>query len=105
MTICPSKHNRRVWAFETSKTKEKTDTTFVINKLKVLQKSVKLISFLILIITFVIVAVGCFGQYFEEKTYMDTFVVSQKNALFPAITICPITAGYKKDVFKVGNFS
>ena len=102
MKVNQVKHQKSFWPSEIFEPIKKTDTISSINCLKVTNQSVKLTSFLILVITMIITSVGIFGKYFERETYMDTFVVSQNNALFPAITICPITAGYKNEVFKVG---
>ena len=101
MKINEMKHQKSVWPMEIFEPIKKTDTILNINCLKVTNQSIKLTSFLILVITMIITSVGIFGRYFERETYMDSFVVSQNNALFPAITICPISAGYKNEVFKV----
>ena len=95
------KHQKSFWPSEIFEPIKETDTILNINCLKVTNQSVKLTSFLILVITMIITSVGIFGKYFEKETYMDTFIVSQNNALFPAITICPISAGYRNEVFKV----
>ena len=82
----------------------KFDTFLDIKYLKLANEIIKLISFLILMILFVISSVGILSQYFERTTLMKTNVVSQNNALFPAITFCPVTAGYKNEIFRVSTY-
>ena len=38
----------------------------------------------------------------SEPTYVSTHIVNQEKAQFPAVTICPISKGYKEDVLQVG---
>ena len=80
-----------------------SNTSLNIKRLKIAHELIKLISFLILMILFVISSVGILGQYFDRTTSMKTNVVSQNNALFPAMTFCPVTAGYKNEIFRVSR--
>ena len=97
------KYKDRVWANDIFYFKMKFDTSLDIKCLKLANEIIKLISFLILMILFVISSVGILSQYFERTTLMKTNVVSQNNALFPAITFCPVTAGYKNEIFRVST--
>ena len=81
----------------------KSNTSLDIKRLKIAHELIKLMSFLILMILFVISSVGILGQYFDRTTSMKTNVVSQNNALFPAMTFCPVTAGYKNEIFRVSR--
>ena len=46
----------------------------------------------------------CAIHFWSAPTYFATTFVSQQKALFPSITICPVTAGYKKDILQVRRF-
>ena len=46
----------------------------------------------------------CAIHFWDAPTYFATTFVSQQKALFPSITICPVTAGYKKDILQVRRF-
>ena len=39
-------------------------------------------------------------KFMEGPTYISSDIVSQKDAAFPAVTVCPISNGYKEDVLK-----
>ena len=93
----------RVWTKHIIYSKMTSDTCLDIKCLKIAHELTKLISFLLLMILFVISSVGILGQYFDRTTLMKTNVVSQNNALFPAITFCPVTAGYKNEIFRVST--
>ena len=43
----------------------------------------------------------CIKTYINFPTYVETKIVSQDKAIFPAMTICPVKDGYKKEVLKV----
>ena len=43
----------------------------------------------------------CLEKFASEPTYVSTHIVNQEKAQFPAITICPISKGYKEDVLLV----
>ena len=43
----------------------------------------------------------CLELYSSEPTYVSTHIVNQEKAQFPAITICPISKGYKESVLQV----
>ena len=43
----------------------------------------------------------CAIHFWNSPTYFATTFVPQQNALFPSLTICPVTAGYKKNILQV----
>ena len=43
----------------------------------------------------------CCDLFNKGHTYIETKVVPQTEILFPAVTICPATYGYKLDVLQV----
>ena len=43
----------------------------------------------------------CIKTYINFPTYVETKIVSQDKAIFPAMTICPVKDGYKKEVLQV----
>ena len=47
---------------------------------------------------------SCVYHFEENPRYFEQKLVPQTNALYPSITICPCTAGYKDDVLKVMIF-
>ena len=69
--------------------------------LKVAQRTIYF--FVLFILTFILLVqiFNCFRQYVKEPTYLETKITPQHKALFPAMTICPVTSGYKEDVLKV----
>ena len=95
------KRKHRVWTIENFHTRKENGCYVDVKCLKMAQELIKLVSFLILIIIFVITSAGTFGKYFARESYMETNVVSQNEALFPALTVCPITLGQKNDIFMV----
>lgn len=44
-------------------------------------------------------------KYNEAPTYVTTDIVEQREAAFPAITICPEGDKYKSDVLKVSRYA
>ena len=94
-------HQNRVgpWFHEEIQ-RESINYTYI-NCLKRAQKYVDLLSRLLLIIVLIFPITKCLKRWSEEGTYINTLLVTQRNALFPATTICPVTAGYKHDVLQV----
>ncbi len=45
----------------------------------------------------------CLKRYLADPTYLDTYIVEQHEAQFPAMTVCPDVKGYKTDVLQVGE--
>ena len=43
----------------------------------------------------------CAIHFWSSPTYFATTFVPQQKALFPSLTICPVTAGYKKNILQV----
>ena len=43
-------------------------------------------------------------RYNEWPIYTETNIVNQNKARFPAMTFCPLSNGYKKDVLKVISY-
>ena len=74
------------------------------NSIKYLKVAKNLVYFsvlLILIFILVVQIAGCIETYILHPTYVETKIVAQRKALFPAMTICPVSKGYKEDVLKV----
>ena len=47
----------------------------------------------------------CIQKFKQGPTYIETEFVSQNEAEFPALTICPETIRYKEDVLKKNKMS
>ena len=43
----------------------------------------------------------CIKTYINFPTYIETKIVPQSSAIFPAMTICPVKNGYKQEVLQV----
>ena len=56
---------------------------------------------LILILILVVQIAECIGKYLKVPTYIETKPTLQHKAIFPAMTVCPHTNGYKEDVLQV----
>ena len=97
------KHQRKIgtW-FHEEKERESINYSYI-NCLKRAQKYVDVLSRFLLIITLIFPITQCFKRWSEEGTYIDTRLVPQRDALFPATTICPVTtpSGYKHEVLQV----
>ena len=72
--------------------------------LKVTHKIAHLSALGILVIVLGTQVHRCAIHFWSAPTYFATTFVSQQKALFPSITICPVTAGYKKDILQVRRF-
>jgi len=66
--------------------------------LKLCQRTVFFVALFILVGIFLLQVYQCLEKFASEPTYVSTHIVNQEKAQFPAITICPISKGYKEDV-------
>ena len=74
------------------------------NSVKYLTVAENLVYFTVLLILIFILVVqiaGCIETYILHPTYFETKIVAQRKALFPAMTICSVSNGYKEDILKV----
>ena len=78
---------------------QKTDQK-KINCLKALQKTVYLLTLLVLLLLLFVQTAQCIHKYFQGPTYISTDIVAQSKAGFPALTICPESNGYKEQVLQ-----
>ena len=76
-----------------------------INALKTLHTSIYITLLLVLNIVLLVQIYKCFDRYMKGPTYVETKIVSQNKALFPAITFCAVRGGYKTAVLKVSRIS
>ena len=60
------------------------------NKLDVFQQITKSVFILILVSFLLLKVATCVDEYLENPTYTKSKIVDQKEAAFPALTICPI---------------
>ena len=95
------RHQNRVGPWFQEEIQRESINYSYIKSLKRAQKFVHLLSRLLLLIVLIFPITKCLKRWSEEGTYIDTLLVTQRNALFPATTICPVTAGYKHDVLQV----
>ena len=71
-----------------------------VNCLKILQKTVYLLTLLVLLLLLFVQTAQCIHKYFQGPTYISTDIVDQSKAGFPALTICPESNGYKEQVLQ-----
>ena len=71
-----------------------------VNCLKILQKTVYLLTLLVLLLLLFVQTAQCIHKYFQGPTYISTDNVDQSKAGFPALTICPESNGYKEQVLQ-----
>ena len=69
--------------------------------LTIKQKWAYIFVLFILAIILVVQITACIVKFFNYPTYIETRIVPQDEALFPALTICPVADGYKEDVLQV----
>ena len=74
-----------------------------IKYMKIAQKLVYFAVLFVLIFILVIKVAECVETYFRHPTYIETKIVAQPKAIFPAMTVCPVKDGYKEDVLEVTN--
>ena len=82
----------------------KNNEIYYIKLLKVLHNSTYFFLLFVLNIILLLQVYKCYEHYWEGPTYVETKIVPQSKALFPAMTICAVRGGYKKDVLKVNSF-
>ena len=49
---------------------------------------------------FIFQAVQCVVKFMRGPTYISSEIVDQKDAAFPAMTVCPVSNGYKEEVLE-----
>ena len=70
--------------------------------LRIARKGIQVVALLILIVILLIQTHKCLAKYLSDPTYMSTKIVEQRDAEFPAMTICADSGySYKEDVLKV----
>ena len=72
-----------------------------LNMLKIAHTSIYICLLLILNMVLLVQIYKCYDRYIQVPTYIETKIVPQRKALFPAITICAVRGGYKSEVLKV----
>ena len=72
-----------------------------LNMLKIAHTAIYICLLLILNMVLLVQIYKCYDRYTQGPTYIETKIVPQRKALFPAITICAVRGGYKSDVLKV----
>ena len=80
---------------------EQSENRRSIKCLKITQKAVYILVLFILVLILILQIAKCFQTYMKGPTYIETKIAPQHRALFPAMTICPVTAGYREDVLQV----
>ena len=90
-----------VWS-EISKEKQfQPNSKWTINCLKVTHNYIYFFILFLLNLLLLLQIYRCFDLFKRGHTYIETKVVPQTKVLFPAVTICPGTNGYKIDVLQV----
>ena len=69
-----------------------------IRKLKFLQKGIYVVALFVLILLLLVQTIQCVVKFARGPTYISSEIVPQKEAGFPALTICPESNKYKEDV-------
>ena len=69
--------------------------------LKITQKAIFISVVIILVLILISQIAGCIEHYMLGPTYIETKIAPQHKTRFPAMTICPVTAGYKADILQV----
>ena len=57
-----------------------------------------------LILLLCVAVINTLVTYNKWPIYTEVLVIPQNEAKYPAITMCPITNGYKEHVLQVSNF-
>ena len=76
-----------------------------ITKLKFLQKGIYVVALFILILLLLVQTIQCVVKFARGPTYISSEIVPQKEAGFPALTICPESNKYKEDVLLAHGIS
>ena len=71
------------------------------NCMKIFQKCLYFSILIFLLFILAIQISDCIKTYINFPTYVETKIVTQPKAIFPAMTICPVKDGYKKEVLLV----
>ena len=71
------------------------------NCMKIIQKFLYVSVLLFLCFLLGMQIANCIKTYINFPTYVETKIVPQPDAIFPAMTICPVSNGYKKEVLEV----
>ena len=69
--------------------------------MKIIQKFLYVSVLLFLCFLLAMQIANCIKTYINFPTYVETKIVPQPDAIFPAMTICPVSNGYKKEVLEV----
>ena len=99
----PARHSNQntIWpSIDTITTKQNYGRT-EIKCLKVTHKVAYMSAIAILITVLGTQVNRCAIHFWSAPTYFATTFVPQQKALFPSLTICPVTAGYKKNILQV----
>ena len=80
--------------------KEKNETS-QITPVKLLKIIIYILVMFILGLVLFLLSLKSVLRYNEWPIYTETNIVNQNKARFPAMTFCPLSNGYKKDVLKV----
>ena len=100
--IIPQKKPRKVsWLKMDEEEKVTKQNNKTIKCMKIAQKSIYVLVLIILTFILLVQIYNCLAHWQNEPTYVETRIAPQHKALFPAMTICPVTAGYKEAVIKV----
>ena len=91
----------RFWPQPMKQDKYPPNSTWSIKCMKVTHKSIYFFALFILVITLLLQIYRCYDQRARGHTYVETKIVPQRDALFPAMTICPGISGYKRDKLQV----
>ena len=73
--------------------------------LRATKKSIYILVRIMLVGILLTVIASCIRQFDRGPTYMEAELVQQHKALFPAMTVCPVSHGYKEDVLRVCWYS
>ena len=104
--IYQRKAPRISWSeMEKEEQKSKKINSSGIRCLKIVQKAIYILALFILILILIVQIYNCILKFMMGPTYVETKIAPQNKALFPAMTICPVTAGYKEGVLKVFKHS
>lgn len=71
----------------------------IIVRYKLIKRSFYLVCLASLVILLSLQTYSCFVKFLERPTYVSSKIVSQNQASFPALTICP-QEGYKESVLQ-----
>ena len=90
-----------IWPAIASTTTKRNYGRTDIKCLKVTHKVAYMFSIAILVTVLGTQVNRCAIHFWSAPTYFATTFVPQQKALFPSLTICPVTAGYKNNILQV----